>query len=271
MFSVLLFAFYLFLAMLLRGNFRKIKSISVSALFFLLLVIFSSPHAYSQVRPPDRQGKLDERFTWVLRYGGTPRLVSKKWDWGKMQWVYTFNTGPESWTNQQIDNVASAFAILRDRVLTNPVRECIARNVRKYAGLTEEQAWNKLEQMSGSSVWPKVIIISADFPGRQTGQALIENKGVDIYPNGTFNIMIDNKYISDSINESGKDWAEASLAGTILHEILHQMGNEHPGDADYSQRFFVTVAGDCVVSNGAGDRIESFNLNPQGPGFPVYD
>jgi len=119
--------------------------------------------------------------------------------------------------------------------------------------------------------WPKVIITSAKLPGRQIGRANIEFKDIGIYPRGAFDIKIDNKLLSDLAKQYGDEWAILNAAGGILHEILHQMGNTHEGDKDYSQRFFVTVAADCVLYNGTGDRIENFNLNPQAPVPVIYD
>ncbi|MDJ0734292.1 MAG: hypothetical protein QNJ47_09495 [Nostocaceae cyanobacterium] len=64
--------------------------------------------------------------------------------------------------------------------------------------------------------------------------------------------------IDQNIRRDGFNTAAEDLAGTIFHEMLHQMGHEHPNSGDYNtdylQGHFVVVAGDCIASNGSETR-----------------
>jgi len=112
-------------------------------LLFLFLLATIIPPSYSQILK-DHKGKLDDRYAWVLRYGGTPRSTGRRFDWGSMTWVYSFDFGQEEWSSHQKRIVQAAFVILRDRVLSDPVRTCIQKNVKKYGGLSPDTAWQKL-------------------------------------------------------------------------------------------------------------------------------
>jgi hypothetical protein len=76
--------------------------------------------------------------------------------------------------------------------------------------------------------------------------------------NGNIQVFVNFNQIEKMLADGGAGYAADSYAGTLLHEMLHQMGHDHPSTGnyakDYEQGHFVVVAGDCVASSGEGAR-----------------
>ena len=96
-----------------------------------------------------------------------------------------------------------------------------------------------------------------------SGQAYLERKawarkkGNTYYLNwnGALNIELNvdwmDKIMSQYSGSSPRVYR--AVAGTIIHEVLHQMGHGHP-EGDYNQGHFVVVVGDCIESQGTWAR-----------------
>ncbi|MDA9951754.1 hypothetical protein N9D31_04160, partial [Oligoflexaceae bacterium] len=137
------------------------------------------------------------------------------------------------------------------------VSSCVHDNRKKSFGVSAEDAHKDFTAISKSSYLPKIHLHAYRETINYTGRAEVKRvvrhvKGSYLKWSNEPKISINLSAIERSNKDLGADSASDSLAGTIIHEFLHQMGHSHP--SGYNDGNYITVVGDCVASNGARAR-----------------
>jgi len=129
-------------------------------------------------------------------------------------------------------------------------------------GKRQEQGWLDFHALERANEWPKFDLVADRVGGNTTGSAYIARKAwgtnQGLKWNGNIQVFVNFNQIENMLANGGREYAANSYAGTLFHEMLHQMGHDHPATGnyskDYEQGHFVVVAGDCIASNGDGAR-----------------
>jgi hypothetical protein len=177
-----------------------------------------------------------------------------------------WNYRGDIWTEDDLLMVRLALNYLSRTINKSNVRECVTSRTLKYEGIDEEQAVIDFDALANVSKWPNIIIQAknedAGWAGRAFKQRIIygelnqDNIGELFFSLEGKNpgIIINLKHLHSDRDNYGDEVAYKNLAGVILHELLHQMGHGHPTTGDYAKDYlqghFITVAGDCLTTDG---------------------
>jgi hypothetical protein len=167
---------------------------------------------------------------------------------------------------------------LSQNIANADIRECVQLYTAWYMGSYApqdgllRQAWLDFDALRRVNRWPHIDLHARRALGKADTRALVERKAWGsenaLSWNGNISMEVNLDSIDKSIRKYGTADAAKVLAGTIFHELLHQMGHKHPGtgeyEADYKQGHFVVVAGDCIQTKGEDAR------SPRG-GLPLAE
>lgn len=160
--------------------------------------------------------------------------------------------------------VQNAMNKLSQRLREPRVHSCIFNHRRHSFGVSAQDAHLDFTAISSSAWLPRLHLHayreSTQFTGRAYQQRVVRHvNGQYLEWSNEPHIDLNLSAMEESSRNLGLNAASDSLAGTIIHEFLHQMGHGHPNG--YEDGNYVTVVGDCIASNGAGARSRGFNLH----------
>ncbi|GMH33442.1 hypothetical protein BSKO_01276 [Bryopsis sp. KO-2023] len=186
------------------------------------------------------------------------------------------------WTDKEKRSVGWGLHHLSSSIGDPNVHTCITTYARRFDGVTRDQAFLDFEALAHAMHWPILHLHARSDPkGLWRGRASPDRKAW-----GTHNSLRWSAELSMEINLANLQKSEhtdasigRALAGTILHETLHQMGHRDPaskfqeppasemgvdvyqdmsagssGMDEYLEGYFSVVAGDCLESGGKGVR-----------------
>lgn len=177
------------------------------------------------------------------------------------------------WKKRHKRIVKKAFNLISQRIGSNRILSCvkkhtrevsISRNPRIRSNYLSKLSYDDLLSLSVARQWPKIYIKAYSASGNTLGRALVERnlwgeyKTLTWYSNKKITINLNLKRMDETLRNYGENAAVEDFSGTIIHEILHQMGHVHPVN-DYRSGYFVSV-GDCIASNGNSARNSGFSL-----------
>jgi hypothetical protein len=173
------------------------------------------------------------------------------------------------WTDDDKATIRVAMKHLKSHINDSNIRQCIEKYTTRYRGNfddRERQSWVDYDALARVSKWPTLNIIGVVTESSWRGLAYVER---NLYGNAeddssrTASSLKTRKKPTISLNlrslreyESniGESEAAKQFSGVILHEVLHQMGHDHPStgnyEDDYEAGHFVVVAGDCLHTSG---------------------
>lgn len=142
-----------------------------------------------------------------------------------------------------------AMNYLSQNVGTSKFRSCVLERSEYAPG-----GWNRAKRdiitLGNVSRWPEINLHARVDGGGAAGRvfdisrvAYSTSRGLSW--KGRINMMLFQDNINQNRRKYGYRIARNFLAGTILHELLHQMGHTHP--KSYYDGNFITVAGDCIA------------------------
>lgn len=181
------------------------------------------------------------------------------------------NSRTRNWTTDTKAVIKRAMNLLSSRINTSRVRSCITKHTKKYRGIYARSGSLAsagkvdLKALSRVEEWPLLHLRAERENVYTTGSAYLERVARGSKLSGDryrlswsneINMYINLSAITYWKDREGFEEAANIYAGTIVHELMHQMGHNHP-DGDYDQGHFIVVVGDCVANNGAGARSPS--------------
>ncbi len=173
------------------------------------------------------------------------------------------------WSSSQKRLVKRAMNILATRVDNRSVKSCVQKHTKYFRGSyapknnLSRQGWLDFNALASVSRWPEFNLVSktlgnSGIQGRTTIARIAYGTGNQLKWSGRIGMELNVNAIDTNIRRDGFDVAAENLAGTIFHEMLHQMGHQHPDTGDYNKDYlgghFVVMAGDCIASNGKETR-----------------
>ena len=192
--------------------------------------------------------------------------------------------GNLSFSRQNRDLIQRSMNVLSKRIDQSRIWNCARENTKKWKVQNSGQNITTTDRFKNfirlhqraftSGNIPRVLFTPFRENGPAHGRAYVggyvkakfvsTTSLVPIYKfDGEFNVMLNLKHLSD------RNWNDAETwAGTIFHEMLHQMGYTHFKGV-YNDDMYITVIGDCVTNNGRYYSRNGFGLN--GGRFAIPD
>jgi hypothetical protein len=199
----------------------------------------------------------------------------------------------KEWSQEQMQIVSQALDYIHKNMNKPSIRQCVKNKTIIFSGINasqdrlSEQSWLDYDALSINS-WPTITVsgryandwwaglaylqVNLQGAGSRDNDVWIEDEGggneellessVFILRKNKAEITVNLRFIQDNINID-RPTLIRKVSGIILHEILHQMGHNHPSNSDpkndYNQGNFIVVAGDCLDSEGIFARGPSDN------------
>jgi len=184
-----------------------------------------------------------------------------------------------SFNPSQKNVIQVAMNSLSQNIGNTNIRKCVQQFTTWYSGNYAskdhlvEQAWIDFDALRRANRWPHIDLHARRSLGVWDARAPVERKAwgtaSKLSWNGNVSMEVNLDRIDEIVKQHGLESAADILAGTIFHELLHQMGHRHPDtgeyEVDYKQGHFVVVAGDCVQTNGEDAR------SPNGGGLDLTE
>jgi hypothetical protein len=188
------------------------------------------------------------------------------------------------WSDSDEKIIEDSFNYLSSNINNSKVKQCIRKYTKIHSGVGKMQSWIDYDALARIKKWPAINVIGEDSDGSWNGRARSERilsgerkelltdlddeefdddddeyiKADRLSWKKSPTITINLAKVRHYKNKTGNSKASKRFAGTILHEILHQMGHLHPStgnyEKDYTRGHFVVVAGDCLHTNGLSVR-----------------
>lgn len=175
------------------------------------------------------------------------------------------------WKDRHKKVIKAAMDRLSQRIDDLKVAQCIKWWTFKYLGFYapkeqwETQAWLDFNALAHVDHWPKIEIKAYRKDGDEKAWARHQRNAwgtVDaLHWKGNLKIEVNLSWIDNALKWNSFDFVVDHYAGTIVHEVMHQMGHMHT--QNYDEGHFVVAVGDCVRFNGSGTRWT--------PGFDLLD
>ncbi|MEB4591115.1 hypothetical protein VSS37_09010 [Candidatus Thiothrix sp. Deng01] len=181
----------------------------------------------------------------------------------------TINTPDKNleFAEQHKQVIRAAMNHVSQQMQRSEVRSCIANHINYFSyssGLwtnLQEQSWLDFSALIGVKKWPTINFYSyrsSSSIGRTVPEKKLWGTSDALHWTGEPKIELNLNKIEEFTKNYNTNKAGIAFAGTIFHELLHQMGQKHPTtgnySSDYEAGYFVVVAGDCIKYSGLGDR-----------------
>lgn len=200
-----------------------------------------------------------------------------------LSWNFKSN-GNRSFNNADKALIKRSMNVLSKRIDQDRVWRCATRNFRRWKvnnsgqNITTTDRFKRFVNLHRnaykSGKIPRVMFVPFYENGPAHGRAYVggfvrakfveTTSLVPIYKfSGEYEVQINLKHFRSSSWQDPDVWA-----GTIFHEMLHQMGYNHDV-GNYQDEMFITVLGDCVTNNGTYRSRNGLSLT--GRAWPIPD